>query len=50
MRRGKALAGVVGKVKVTDSDGNTVDTAEMFGAPEGSESEGTEEAAATSAE
>ncbi|WP_433680193.1 trigger factor [Nocardia sp. CA-119907] len=36
VRRGKALAGVVGKVKVTDSDGNTVDTAEMFGAPEGS--------------
>ncbi|QIS02396.1 trigger factor [Nocardia brasiliensis] len=36
VRRGKALAGVVGKVKVTDSAGNTVDTAEMFGAPEDS--------------
>jgi trigger factor len=33
VRRGKALAGVVGKVTVTDSEGNTVDTAEMFGAP-----------------
>ncbi|MEV0031370.1 trigger factor [Nocardia sp. NPDC050793] len=33
VRRGKALAGVVGKVKVTDSEGNAVDTAEMFGAP-----------------
>ncbi|WP_040834113.1 trigger factor [Nocardia brevicatena] len=33
VRRGKALAGVVGKVSVTDSEGNTVDTAEMFGAP-----------------
>ncbi|BAD56177.1 putative peptidyl-prolyl cis-trans isomerase [Nocardia farcinica IFM 10152] len=33
VRRGKALAGVVGKVKVTDSEGNTVDTAEMFGEP-----------------
>lgn len=36
VRRGKALAGVVGKVKVTDSEGNAVDTAEMFGAPEDS--------------
>ncbi|WP_069167499.1 trigger factor [Nocardia altamirensis] len=36
VRRGKALAGVVGKVTVTDSAGNTVDTAEMFGAPEDS--------------
>ncbi|MFI7665892.1 trigger factor [Nocardia sp. NPDC049526] len=50
VRRGKALAGVVGKVKVTDSDGNAVDTAEMFGAPEGSEPEGTEETTAASAE
>lgn len=33
VRRGKALAGVVGKVKVTDSEGNTVDTVEMFGEP-----------------
>ncbi|MFC9895145.1 trigger factor [Nocardia sp. NPDC127579] len=33
VRRGKALAGVVGQVKVTDSEGNVVDTAEMFGAP-----------------
>ncbi|MFI6172543.1 trigger factor [Nocardia sp. NPDC051052] len=36
VRRGKALAGVVGKVKVTDSEGNAVDTAEMFGAPDDS--------------
>ncbi|MFD6400186.1 trigger factor [Nocardia sp. NPDC060249] len=33
VRRGKALAGVVGQVKVTDSDGNVVDTTEMFGDP-----------------
>ncbi|NKX90289.1 trigger factor [Nocardia coubleae] len=31
VRRGKALAGVVGQVKVTDTDGNEVDTTEMFG-------------------
>lgn len=36
VRRGKALAGVVGKVTVTDSEGNAVDTAEMFGAPDDS--------------
>ncbi|OQS15632.1 trigger factor, partial [Nocardia donostiensis] len=33
VRRGKALAGVVGKVQVTDSTGETVDTTEMFGEP-----------------
>ncbi|MFE1593937.1 trigger factor [Nocardia sp. NPDC058705] len=33
VKRGKALAGVVGQVKVTDSDGNVVDTTEMFGDP-----------------
>ncbi|MEV0250997.1 trigger factor [Nocardia sp. NPDC050712] len=33
VRRGKALAGVVGSVKVTDSNGDVVDTAEMFGNP-----------------
>ncbi|MEV6275051.1 trigger factor [Nocardia sp. NPDC051832] len=33
VRRGKALAGIVGQVKVTDSNGNAVDTAEMFGGP-----------------
>ena len=31
VRRGKALAGVVGRVQVTDTAGNTVDTEEMFG-------------------
>nr|WP_174412511.1 trigger factor [Nocardia tenerifensis] len=54
VRRGKALAGVVGKVKVTDSEGNVVDTAEMFGAPEdsdaGDEVEVTTEAAGESTE
>ncbi|WP_406237036.1 trigger factor [Nocardia sp. NBC_01009] len=51
VRRGKALAGVVGQVKVTDSEGNSVDTAEMFGAPEGSAAESdAEETAAASAE
>jgi trigger factor len=51
VRRGKALAGVVGKVKVTDSEGNSVDTAEMFGAPEGSADESaSDETAAASAE
>ncbi|WP_369410437.1 trigger factor [Nocardia panacis] len=39
VRRGKALAGVVTQVKVTDSAGNAVDTAEMFGAPADSEAE-----------
>ncbi|MFE9580355.1 trigger factor [Nocardia sp. NPDC006044] len=39
VRRGKALAGVVGKVKVTDSAGNVVDTAEMFGAPADSDAD-----------
>ncbi|MFI6867532.1 trigger factor [Nocardia sp. NPDC050406] len=34
VRRGKALAGVVTSATVTDTAGNTVDTAEMFGAPE----------------
>ncbi|MEV0357694.1 trigger factor [Nocardia sp. NPDC050697] len=34
VRRGKALAGVVGQVTVTDSEGNAVDTAELFGDPE----------------
>ncbi|MBL1078563.1 trigger factor [Nocardia sp. 2] len=33
VRRGKALAGVVIKATVTDTAGNTVDTAEMFGTP-----------------
>ncbi|TLF73985.1 trigger factor [Nocardia cyriacigeorgica] len=45
VRRGKALAGVVGKATVTDSEGNTVDTTEMFGAPEDSAAENTEAAA-----
>lgn len=39
VRRGKALAEVVGKVTVTDSEGNTVDTTEMFGAPANSAEE-----------
>ncbi|MEU7632260.1 trigger factor [Nocardia sp. NPDC049220] len=55
VRRGKALAGVVGRVTVTDTAGNTVDTAEMFGGPEDSVDEGetegkAEETAAASAE
>ncbi|MEV0857210.1 trigger factor [Nocardia fluminea] len=46
VRRGKALAGVVGQVKVTDSDGNVVDTTEMFGDPaESAEGEQVEAAA-----
>lgn len=46
VRRGKALAGVVGQVKVTDSDGNVVDTTEMFGDPaESAEAESAEAAA-----
>ncbi|WP_369123134.1 trigger factor [Nocardia blacklockiae] len=39
VRRGKALAAVVGQAKVTDTDGNTVDTAEMFGSPDDSDAE-----------
>ncbi|TQF73386.1 trigger factor [Rhodococcus spelaei] len=34
VRRGKALAGVVEKFTVTDTDGATVDTAELFGGGE----------------
>ncbi len=37
VRRGKALAGVVGEAKVTDTEGNAVDTSEMFGTAEDSE-------------
>ncbi|WP_228002237.1 trigger factor [Nocardia australiensis] len=48
VRRGKALAGVVGQVKVTDSEGNSVDTSEMFGGPEDSE-EGAEVVETTTA-
>jgi trigger factor len=49
VRRGKALAGVVGQAKVTDTEGNSVDTAEMFGAPAAEET-ATEEPAEASAE
>ncbi|WP_063001070.1 trigger factor [Nocardia mikamii] len=52
VRRGKALAGVVIKAKVTDTDGNTVDTAEMFGEPAETvpDSEGASESAENAAE
>lgn len=43
VRRGKALAEVVGKVTVTDSEGNKVDTDEMFGTAKESGEETTEE-------
>ena len=33
VRRGKALASVVSAATVTDTEGNTVDTTEMFGSP-----------------
>lgn len=46
VRRGKALAGVVLKAKVTDTEGNAVDTTEMFGEPAdaGSDAEAAESA------
>ncbi|WP_063038082.1 trigger factor [Nocardia grenadensis] len=44
VRRGKALAELVGKVTVTDSEGNKVDTDEMFGTAKESDEETTEEA------
>ncbi|WP_028479593.1 trigger factor [Nocardia sp. CNY236] len=51
VRRGKALAGVVGQATVTDSAGDAVDTTEMFGSPEDSADETeAEEATSTSAE
>lgn len=50
VRRGKALAEVVGKVTVTDSEGNTVDTDEMFGSPEPAADETAEEATAETAD
>ncbi len=46
VRRGKALAGVVGQATVTDTAGNTVDTDEMFGGAADSEDEGQDEQAA----
>nr|WP_174435016.1 trigger factor [Nocardia jiangxiensis] len=49
VRRGKALAGVVGQTTVTDTAGNTVDTDEMFGGPADSEDEGQDEQAAETA-
>ena len=47
VRRGKALAEVVGRVTVTDSEGNKVDTDEMFGNAKESDAadEATEESA-----
>ncbi|MGV9676467.1 trigger factor [Nocardia sp. NPDC003482] len=42
VRRGKALAGVVGQAAVTDTEGNTVDTAEMFGDPAAEEADAAE--------
>ncbi|AHH20728.1 trigger factor Tig [Nocardia nova SH22a] len=48
VRRGKALAGVVLKTKVTDTEGNAVDTTEMFGEP--AEADATTEPAEASAE
>ncbi|MBF6351318.1 MULTISPECIES: trigger factor [Nocardia] len=50
VRRGKALAEVVGKVTVTDSEGNTVDTDEMFGSPEPAADEPAEETTADTAD
>ncbi|WP_024803225.1 trigger factor [Nocardia sp. BMG51109] len=50
VRRGKALAGVVGQATVTDTEGNAVDTDEMFGSPDDSEADeaaGTAEAEET---
>ncbi|RVW04806.1 trigger factor [Rhodococcus spongiicola] len=42
VRRGKALAGVVEAATVTDTAGETVDTAEMFGAAESTEGDDAE--------
>ncbi|NEW40638.1 trigger factor [Nocardia cyriacigeorgica] len=47
VRRGKALAGVVGQATVTDSDGKAVDTTEMFGGTEDSAEETAEVATET---
>ncbi|MGI5220892.1 trigger factor [Nocardia sp. CA-290969] len=50
VRRGKALAEVVGKVTVTDSAGNTVDTEEMFGTPKPADDEAAEETTESTAD
>ncbi|MGW0181811.1 trigger factor [Nocardia sp. NPDC003345] len=50
VRRGKALAEVVLQVTVTDSEGNTVDTDEMFGNKADDDAEATTEEATTEAE
>ncbi|RMI33016.1 trigger factor [Nocardia stercoris] len=50
VRRGKALAGVVGQATVTDTAGNTVDTDEMFGSATEDEADEVAEAAAETIE
>ncbi|MDL9938413.1 trigger factor [Gordonia sp. ABSL1-1] len=44
VRRGKALAGIVDDVTVTDTAGATVDTAEFFGGDDADDAEATDEA------
>lgn len=46
VRRGKALAGVVDAATVTDTAGETIDTAEMFGTAEPASEDAADEAAA----
>ncbi|TSE00003.1 trigger factor [Skermania sp. ID1734] len=53
VRRGKALASVVERVQVTDSDGTVIDTKELFGSPatgEASEADADDDAAAAEGE
>jgi trigger factor len=51
IRRGMTIAAVVNGAKVTDTDGNEVDTAEFFGVPAGeTEAEVTDEAEAPTAD
>jgi trigger factor len=50
VRRGKALASVVERATVTDTDGNAVDTSELFGGRSDDDAEGVVEGAAEAVE
>ena len=51
VRRGLAVAAVVQRATVTDTEGDVIDTTEFFGRPgDGAEDDGAEDEAATAAE
>ncbi|MCZ4540064.1 trigger factor [Dietzia maris] len=50
VRRSKALADVIGKVTVKDTEGNVVDTSEFFGTVEADSADGADDAEATASD